>query len=115
MERCAAQDLERPEAMYRKLGAKLVVGMPFKDQATSDTLLLAEVPPSSQPDQRRALARLQVLFLHPYPRKAILARFLGVHIINNATALSAGARPCAASRVVTQLWQHPVRLQLVAG
>ena len=47
--------------MYRKLGAKLVVGMPFKDQATSDTLLLAELPPASQPDQRRALARLQVL------------------------------------------------------
>ncbi len=55
-----AQDLERPELTYRKLGAKLVVGMPFKDQATSDTLLMREVPPSSEPDKRRALARLQV-------------------------------------------------------
>jgi hypothetical protein len=54
------QDLERPELMYRKLGAKLVVGMPFKDLATSDTLILPEVPSSSQPETRRALARLQV-------------------------------------------------------
>ena len=54
------QELEKPEVTYRKLGAKLVVGMPFKDQATSDTLLMPEVPPSSDKDKRRALARLQV-------------------------------------------------------
>lgn len=54
------QDLEKPELTYRKLGAKLVVGMPFKDQATSDTLLMPEIPPSSDKDKRRALARLQV-------------------------------------------------------
>jgi (E)-4-hydroxy-3-methylbut-2-enyl-diphosphate synthase len=46
--------------MYRKLGAKLVVGMPFKDQACSDTLVLPQVPPASDTDKRRALARLQV-------------------------------------------------------
>ena len=56
------QDLEKPEQMYRKLGAKLVVGMPFKDQACSDTLVLPEVPPASNTDKRRALARLQVRF-----------------------------------------------------
>ena len=56
---CGEQDLERPEAMYRKLGAKLVVGMPFKDQATSDTLLLPALPPASDAGKRRALARLQ--------------------------------------------------------
>ena len=54
------QDLEKPEQMYKKLGAKLVVGMPFKDQACSDTLVLPEVPPASDTDKRRALARLQV-------------------------------------------------------
>ena len=54
------QDLEKPEQMYRKLGAKLVVGMPFKDQACSDTLVLPQVPPASDTDKRRALARLQV-------------------------------------------------------
>jgi len=54
------QDLEKPEQMYRKLGAKLVVGMPFKDQACSDTLVLRDIPPASETDKRRALARLQV-------------------------------------------------------
>ncbi len=57
---CAMQDLEKPEQMYKKLGAKLVVGMPFKDQACSDTLVLPEVPAASDTDKRRALARLQV-------------------------------------------------------
>ena len=54
-----AQDLERPEATYRALGAKLIVGMPFKDQATSDSLLLPRVPPADDRAARRALARLQ--------------------------------------------------------
>ncbi len=53
------QDLEAPEQMYRKLGAKMVVGMPFKDQATSDTLYMAQIPPSSDKTGRRALKRLQ--------------------------------------------------------
>jgi len=57
--RRAAQDLARPEAMYRALGAKLVVGMPFKDQATSDSLLLPAPPPVADREGRRALARLQ--------------------------------------------------------
>jgi hypothetical protein len=39
-----------------------VVGMPFKDQATSDTLLLPALPPSSDTSKRRALARLQARF-----------------------------------------------------
>jgi len=53
------QDLEAPEQMYRKLGAKMVVGMPFKDQATSDTLYMPQIPPSDKTG-RRALKRLQV-------------------------------------------------------
>lgn len=36
-------ELKQPEQMYRKLGAKLVVGMPFKDIATSDSILMREV------------------------------------------------------------------------
>jgi len=54
------QDLDNPEQMYRKLGAKMVVGMPFKDQATSDTLYMLQIPPSSDKNGRRALKRLQV-------------------------------------------------------
>ena len=55
------QDLENPEQMYRALGCKMVVGMPFKDQATSDTLYMTQIPPSSDKNGRRALKRLQVL------------------------------------------------------
>jgi hypothetical protein len=31
------------ELLYRKLGAKLVVGMPFKDIATSDSIFMRKV------------------------------------------------------------------------
>ena len=49
-----------PEQLYRKLGCKLAVGMPFKDIATSDTLYLPRVPPADDKEARRALIRLQV-------------------------------------------------------
>ncbi|CAK0779583.1 hypothetical protein CVIRNUC_004810 [Coccomyxa viridis] len=74
------KDLEKPEQMYRKLGAKLVVGMPFKDQACSDTLVLSEIPPASDTDKRRALARLQEV---------------GVHVIAPAQALQTDLLPHA--------------------
>lgn len=55
-----AQDLEKAEGTYKRLGAKLVVGMPFKDIATSDTLLMHSLPPREDTAGRRALKRLQV-------------------------------------------------------
>lgn len=58
------QDLKQPEALYRKLGAKLVVGMPFKDIATSDSIFMREIPPSSDTEGRRALRRLQEVTVH---------------------------------------------------
>ncbi len=48
--------------LYKRLGAKLAVGMPFKDIATSDSIVLTEVPASSDKDARRALRRLQVRY-----------------------------------------------------
>ena len=53
------KELEQPELLYRKLGAKLAVGMPFKDIATSDSIIMYSIPPSSDINGRRALARLQ--------------------------------------------------------
>lgn len=58
------QDLETPESTYKRLGSKLVVGMPFKDIATSDTLLMHQVPPKSDTAGRRALKRLQASGVH---------------------------------------------------
>ena len=47
------------DVLYKQLGSKLVVGMPFKDVATSDTIFLPEVPPTSDLSARKTLKRLQ--------------------------------------------------------
>ena len=52
-------DLAKPEHLYRAIGAKMAVGMPFKDIATSDSLLLAAVPPAGDAAGRQGLRRLQ--------------------------------------------------------
>lgn len=44
--------------LYQELGCKTAVGMPFKDIATSDSILLREVPPSSDTAARTAIRRL---------------------------------------------------------
>ena len=56
------QELENAEEMYRSIGAKLAVGMPFKDIATSDSLLFSELPDPSNATHQRALRRLQVRY-----------------------------------------------------
>ncbi|GAX73157.1 hypothetical protein CEUSTIGMA_g610.t1 [Chlamydomonas eustigma] len=57
-------ELKQPEVLYKKLGAKLVVGMPFKEIATADTILMRDIPPSSDAEGRRALRRLQEVTVH---------------------------------------------------
>ncbi|KAJ0937094.1 putative (E)-4-hydroxy-3-methylbut-2-enyl-diphosphate synthase (ferredoxin) [Helianthus annuus] len=42
--------LKTPELFYRSLAAKLVLGMPFKDLATVDSILLRELPPADDKD-----------------------------------------------------------------
>ncbi|XP_028808018.1 4-hydroxy-3-methylbut-2-en-1-yl diphosphate synthase (ferredoxin), chloroplastic isoform X1 [Neltuma alba] len=50
--------LKMPELLYKSLAAKLVVGMPFKDLATVDSILLRELPPADDAEARLALERL---------------------------------------------------------
>ncbi|XP_054813567.1 4-hydroxy-3-methylbut-2-en-1-yl diphosphate synthase (ferredoxin), chloroplastic-like [Prosopis cineraria] len=50
--------LKMPELLYKSLAAKLIVGMPFKDLATVDSILLRELPPVDDADARLALKRL---------------------------------------------------------
>ncbi|PIA37398.1 hypothetical protein AQUCO_03000174v1 [Aquilegia coerulea] len=50
--------LKTPELLYKSLAAKLVVGMPFKDLATVDSILVRELPPLDDIDARLALKRL---------------------------------------------------------
>lgn len=52
------RNLKTPELFYRSLAAKLVVGMPFKDLATVDSILLRELPAAEDIDSRLALKRL---------------------------------------------------------
>ena len=51
-------DLKNPEMLYRSLAAKLIIGMPFKDLATVDSILLRELPPVDDADARLSLKRL---------------------------------------------------------
>ena len=60
----ALSDLKQADVLYKKLGAKLSVGMPFKDIATSDSIFMREIPPSSDADGRRAVRRLQEVTVH---------------------------------------------------
>ncbi|GIL68785.1 hypothetical protein Vafri_22024 [Volvox africanus] len=67
-------DLKQPEFTYKRLGAKLAVGMPFKDIATSDSIVMREIPPSSDKEGRRALRRLQEVTTHVIAPLEALAR-----------------------------------------
>lgn len=57
-------DLANPEILYSKIGAKMVVGMPFKDIATSDTLFMREIPAADDETARQALRRLAEVGVH---------------------------------------------------
>eukprot|EP01018_Ginkgo_biloba_P037244 Gb_17351 [translate_table: standard] len=61
------EQLKKPELLYKSLGAKLVVGMPFKDLATVDTILLRELPPI---DDKEAI------FL--YPQRLTIKRLIDI-------------------------------------
>ncbi|XP_038992737.1 4-hydroxy-3-methylbut-2-en-1-yl diphosphate synthase (ferredoxin), chloroplastic-like, partial [Hibiscus syriacus] len=50
--------LKAPDLLHKSLAAKLVVGMPFKDLATVDSIILRELPPVDDSDTRLALKRL---------------------------------------------------------
>ncbi|CAM8958564.1 unnamed protein product [Rhodiola kirilowii] len=52
------EQLKTPELLYKSLAAKLVVGMPFKDLATVDSILLRKLPPVDDSTSRLALKRL---------------------------------------------------------
>lgn len=66
-------DLKNAEVLYKKLGCKLVVGMPFKDIATSDAIIMNELPPAADKDARRALKRLQDVNVHVMVPAAVQA------------------------------------------
>lgn len=50
---------DNAQYLYKELGCKLAVGMPFKDIATADSIFLRTSPPSSDTAARKSLRRLQ--------------------------------------------------------
>lgn len=52
------EQLKNPEVLYKSLATKLIVGMPFKDLATVDTILLRELPPVEDKQARLTIKRL---------------------------------------------------------
>jgi len=51
--------LSKPDALYKQLGFKTAVGMPFKDIATSDSIVLTGAVPADDDKARTALRRMQ--------------------------------------------------------
>jgi (E)-4-hydroxy-3-methylbut-2-enyl-diphosphate synthase len=52
-------ELRKPDSLYAAIGAKTVVGLPFKDIACADTIFLRETPSATDNEARRTLKRLQ--------------------------------------------------------
>ncbi|BBN11194.1 (E)-4-hydroxy-3-methylbut-2-enyl-diphosphate synthase [Marchantia polymorpha subsp. ruderalis] len=52
------EQLKNPEALYRALSTKLIIGMPYKDLATVDTIFMRELPPVEDKGARLAVKRL---------------------------------------------------------
>ena len=55
--------LASEDPFYRDLGAKLAVGMPLRDIATSDSIFLREIPAADDEKANRSIRRLHFLHL----------------------------------------------------
>ena len=86
------EDLRNPNQLYVSLGAKTVVGLPFKDIATSDSIYLPEVPPVEDAASRRTLKRLQEVGVGVLAdiEKLVLTPIDNSVAITPLTSLSAG-------------------------
>ena len=93
-------DLARPEAMYSKLGCMLAVGMPIKDIATADSILLAPgaVPAVDDDAGRLAVRRLMGAGVGVFAGRADLAAAPvqdAVAVVTSAEALAGAAEAAA--------------------
>ena len=98
-----AKELREPNTLYNALGCKTVVGLPFKDIATSDTLLLREPPALDDEVARRTLKRLMDVAVLPIVPAAALAKAPiegAVALMSLDEAVSGATKPACASRVV---------------
>lgn len=66
--------LDSPDITYNMLGCKMAVGMPFKDIATADSVMMNAVPAADEKGRRRALKRLQEVGIGAYAPLAALEK-----------------------------------------
>ena len=85
--------LASEDPFYRDLGAKLAVGMPLRDIATSDSILLTEVPAPSDEKAMRSIRRLQEIGVGVVADAAQLAE----RPVDNAVALVAAKAATSAA------------------
>jgi len=99
------KDLASPDYLYQSIGCKTAVGMPFKDIATTDSLLLREVPGEGKDKERTALRRLQEVGVGILVPADVLEKtpLKGAIAVLELKALAAGATPppAAARTAVT--------------
>ena len=96
-------DLGNPAALYAELGCKTVVGLPFKDISTTDTLLLRSVPAVDDATARQTIKRLQDVAIHMLVPAAELERepLEGAVALQTLDEALTGSLPaCAARRVI---------------
>ena len=97
--------LSEPQALYKALGCKTVVGLPFKDIATTDAIVLRESPPLDSDVARQTLKRLMDVAVLPIvPAAELAARPIeGAVALATLAEVAAGAVPACAKRVVLSL------------
>ena len=98
--------LSNPQQLYADLGCKTVVGLPFKDISTSDTLLLSAPPAVDDAEGRQTLKRLMdVAILPVIPAAALAAAPVegAVALVTLQEAMAGSAVPECAGRVVISI------------
>ena len=87
--------LAEPQTLYKALGAKTVVGLPFKDIATSDSYLLRQVPTEDEAEASLTIRRLAEVAVHPI----VPADVLEATPLEGAVALQTLKSAAAAKKV----------------
>ena len=99
-------DLSSPDVLYSDLGCKTVVGLPFKDISTSDTIYLTEPPALDDELGRQTLKRLMdVAILPVIPAAALAAAPVegAVALLSLPEATAGGNVPDCAARIVVSI------------
>ena len=100
------EQLESEDQFYAELGCMLAVGMPLRDIATSDSILLRQAPQASQEKAMRSIRRLQEIGCGVLVPEAELKKNPvpnAIAIVSLAQAIAKEALPECAERFAVSL------------